>query len=795
MNLAEWFDNRRDAAAERIASMRAAGQPTVARRRTRLDRSTVRDEPPRDRLLWIGVDVAAALALLVLVTLAWLPTYGGGWVWVASMGGGVIGAAVAVLATSRRWDALKTAGAAAAAYLLLGTPLAMPSAGIGYVIPSGRSLVGLLTGPVTAWKGMLTVQPPIGETGALLVPVLLVGIASVLASVTIGLRSGRPVLAWLPMVAAMALAFALGVSTSYAPARVGVAAVVLVLLWVAYRRTQQRSTLLLGSHGPRWSGVVTGALVLALVAGGVTLARPLLEPARERSTIRELVRQPLDIQRYPSPLQSFRRNVTDFKTEVMLTAAGAPSGTRIRVATMDAYDGYTYNVSNSTAPGADSGSFRRIGARVVDDTPGTEIPVSVTVGRYEGVWVPTVGQTLRVEFTGEGGVALADGFYYNQASGTGLEPGGVRAGATYALTALIPTPRTRDQIQQAGSSTVALPPADPLPDVVRDRAAAWSALAPTGGGALAQAFTDQLRKGYYSHGQATEVTSRPGHSIARIETLLHDTGQMVGDEEQYAVALALLCRAAGLSARVAYGYLTTSADGVVRGENVTAWTEVNLSGLGWVTFDPTPPKDRTLKEIKEEPQSAPRPQVINPPPPPDKPEPLDPDNKQDASAAQMQQKPPPIDWRLIGTVALVGGVPLLFVVVPIALVVGLKMRRRRLRMTDADLGRRVAGGWAELLDRARDLGTTPAVGGTRTEQAEQLVGAFPRVTETADPRILARQADMTVFSPDGITPGQAQTYWSTVDQAVGGLNRSVSLGRRLRAMLSVRSFRRPRAPH
>ena len=49
---------------------------------------------------------------------------------------------------------------------------------------------------------------------------------------------------------------------------------------------------------------------------------------------------------------------------------------------------------------------------------------------------------------------------------------------------------------------------------------------------------------------------------------------------------------------------------------------------------------------------------------------------------------------------------------------------------------------------------------------------------------------MSVFSPDQITPGQAQTYWSSVDAAVEGLNRSVGFWRRLGATLSLRSFRR-----
>jgi len=120
-------------------------------------------------------------------------------------------------------------------------------------------------------------------------------------------------------------------------------------------------------------------------------------------------------------------------------------------------------------------------------------------------------------------------------------------------------------------------------------------------------------------------------------------------------------------------------------------------------------------------------------------------------------------------VAAVGGIPLIFIVLPIAVVIGLKMRRRRTRMSSDNLVSRVAGGWAEIIDRARDLGKSPTPSATRTEQAELLVSLYSRLTEKADPRILARQADMTVFAPDTITPGQASTYWATVDDAVGGL--------------------------
>ncbi len=590
------------------------------------------------------------------------------------------------------------------------------------------------------------------------------------------------------------MASLLGVSTTYEPVAVGLATLFVVTVWTTYRRAQQRGSLVIGGSIVRWPQLLAGAVVIALVSALVVAARPILESTDARHTVRELVAQPLDVQRYPSPLQGFRLNLTDNKATTLFTITGVPVGTRIRIASMDGYDGYTYTVSNSTAPGADSGTFRRIGARVIDDTRGTQATVSVTLKDLTGVWVPTVGQTLQISFVGPRGVALDDAFHYNQNSGTGLVTAGVERRRHVLGRGGPAQPAHEAADHDRGLRSDQPPRGDGHPGRVRELATKWAATAGgSNAGALIQAYVDQLKLGYYSHGiDPDETASWAGHNAGRITDLLHNTEQMVGDEEQYSVALALLARAAGIPARVGYGYQLSSADGQVRGSDVTAWTEVYLQGYGWVVFDPTPSKDRKLKTLTTEPQSVPRPQVENPPPPPQKPGSLDQDTTPPGTASDPIDEKFKIPWAVIGTFAAVGGIPLLFIVMPIALVIALKMRRRRTRMNQASLVGKVAGGWAEIVDRARDLGRSPTPSATRTEQAEQLLAAFGRVTEKADPRILARQADMTVFSPDTITPGQASTYWATVDDAVGGLNRSVSVLQRIRGSLSVRSFRRYR---
>ena len=277
---------------------------------------------------------------------------------------------------------------------------------------------------------------------------------------------------------------------------------------------------------------------------------------------------------------------------------------------------------------------------------------------------------------------------------------------------------------------------------------------------------------------------------------------MVGDGEQYAAAMALMAREMGLPARVVLGFVPEpGADGgpqdgpvQVTGKDVQAWVEVAFQGYGWVPFDPTPPPEQTPQQEDQEKPSEPNPQVVQPPPPPpaavtppdedtEQPQTDDPDEQEDANA---------LFWR-IARVAGIVSIPLLVLASPLLVIVALKARRRRRRRRSPDPVARVAGGWDEVLDTARDLRRPAGAFATRNESAHALAASFadgPGGALVAT-RVgaLARTADHAVFSAGEPSAAHATAYWSDVQETVDAMGRSVGWRRRARARVSTASLK------
>ncbi len=267
---------------------------------------------------------------------------------------------------------------------------------------------------------------------------------------------------------------------------------------------------------------------------------------------------------------------------------------------------------------------------------------------------------------------------------------------------------------------------------------------------------------------------------------------MVGDQEQYAVAMALMARSLGMPARVVMGFKPPAYGPTVdiTGRSVTAWVEIPFDGVGWVAFDPTPDEAKVPQQ-KDDKQAATQPKNrLQPPPPPPDSKKAETQSVKDADQDDQQQEdkkdddlPPPASATHWGRWVLIGASPLVLLL-PLALILGLKLNRRRRRRSGPPAAR-IAGGWSQILDTATDLGHPPVPGATRAETAAAIDTSFGGATA-----VLARTADSRVWAPEVIDPADADRFWTEVDAAVLGMGSSRGLLRRLRARVSIASLRR-----
>lgn len=563
-------------------------------------------ELPRGQLAWQVGDALALLALLALVALAFYPVYETAWLFVSVMGFGAVGIGIAIVAARRQLGVGAVTGLTVASWFVFGSLLTMPSSALLWVLPTPRTLFGLLVGPVTAWRDMLTLAPPIGETFNLLTVPGLVGLLAGLGGMLISLRTRRAMLAWLPPSIGYLVGAVVGSQVGYRPFLVGAGFFVLVLVWTSYRRAVAREQLA-GTPGRlRPMRAVLGVGTLAIAALVAALAVPLVADA-PRLSARAAMEPPIDVEQYASPLQGFRANITQYRETTLFEVAGAREGEIIRIATLDSYDGLSYRVSTLDDTAVEATTFTRVGQWIADDTPGEDFTLAVTVRGYSGVWVPTLGRTTRIAFAGERAIALGENFFYNRSSGTGLSVAGLREGDSYELGARVAPRPPDDKISRAGAGTYQLPELAGVPDELRNLAHAWGdGVGPAGQVALI--LEENLRQGFFSHGQDDEARSLSGHSERRLINLVREPARMVGDDEQYSVAMALMARELGIPARVIYGYRVGATHAIV-GDQVGAWAELYLDDLGWVTFDPTPPQDRVLDEDENPQPPQPQPYI------------------------------------------------------------------------------------------------------------------------------------------------------------------------------------------
>ncbi|HXH33403.1 MAG TPA: transglutaminase domain-containing protein [Plantibacter sp.] len=732
------------------------------------------------------IDLAVVFVLAGLGLLGFGAALSGSGFLLAGLGGLLLGLAVGVASHALRLNAILTGLSTVLVFFLFGSALAMPAAATFAVLPNLRTLGGISVGAVFGWKDFVTLQTPLSAPAYIMtlpyVAGLLIGVVSaVLAVRWLPRRPQVAVRCAVVLVGPIVLysvAVLLGTSTPFLAAVRGIAFALIALLWLGWRPSAGRGENAAASTTAvlRRKKLVGTALLAAfaiVVGGGAAIVA---SPSTDsRFVLREVVTPPFDPLEYPSPLAGFRQYTKDLAETKLFTATGLEPGDRIRLAAMDSYDGRLWTVSGPSTATDGSGAFELVGDHFPQPrlmTEGGERRVAIDITGYDDIWVPGVGYPRSLSLDGEAAERSED-VRYNAESGAVVITTGLGSGDGYTEQTATQAVPGDTVLATTPTAAVGLPPVTNIPDIVVAKASELVGTETTPMGQL-RAIEQTLRTtGFLSHGLASDSTpSRAGHGADRMAELFTRT-PMVGDEEQYASAFALMARSLGYPARVVMGFAPEVTEGQssvdVIGDDVTAWVEVPFEGYGWVAFSPTPDETEIPQDQDPKPKTEPQPQVRQPP----RSDNLDDsllteasiDDGDDDDKDNQFIVPEWVWW-----VTIIVGVPLSLYFIPLLAIAAAKRRRAGRRRTGPG-DRRAAGAWDELVDRYAELGYTVPDVATRRATAAALSAQDP--AGDAALGSLATTTDDAVFSGREIGDADADELWrrseTEADRADGAL--------------------------
>lgn len=735
--------------------------------------------------------VAGAWQLLLPGVVAFQPTFGGVSGYLVPLVGVTAGAGIALAAVGLGWSLALWALALLGAYFLLGGPLVLPDSAFFGVLPSLETLRELAVLIAFGWRDLLTVATPAGDFAGPGAAPLLAGLLAGTVGVGLARRTRAVFSPLLVPVAWLAFAIAFGVRTAPTAAWLGAVTGAGMLAWMTSHRMAAHRSASAQFLVRRETGLsratikmISAAVVIALAAGIAVAVNVAAEERVNRQVLRDDIEPPLNLHEFPSPLMKYRLYELTQKKDVLFEVLGMPEGARLRVAVMDTFDGNVFTVS------PEAGRFLRSGRDLPLDTEGEPREVRVSAVGYDDVWLPSAGRDSRLVFDGPSAKAQAQGLYVNRGTGQALTTARFGEGSvlTGQMVPVVPhTAEQRESFVKAGVGRAPLAEVSQVPDVLISLATEWTAEATSSYEQLSVIEAKLRDEGFYSDG--SDGKSRSGHNRERLATMFTAT-QWIGDDEQYATAMALMAHQLGIPVRVVMGFHPLEGPAPTDVWNVTGteahvWVEANLDGPGWVAFDPTPDRNKAPRTDVPEPKPKPKPQVDPPPNPPERlpDEPLI--AEEDAvNVDEDDQDRASLMWALLVAGIIVAGLAVLSL--PFVVILALKNRRATRRRTLGAPSDQLAGAWDEVVDRARDIGYQAPSTITRREAATGLQNAYPDV-EVAP---LAAQIDAGIFGPIAPSDDDRDAAWAVVPEAKKALLAQVPWFKRWPALVSLRSLRR-----
>ncbi len=448
----------------------------------------------------------------------------------------------------------------------------------------------------------------------------------------------------------------------------------------------------------------------------------------------------------------------------------------LRAVALDEYGDNGWHMSN--LDGEESIADDATLAPLPRDEASREVQARVTVLGHDDQFLPVGYAPQQVDVAGDDDQA----WRFDQAGTTIYGRDVTTGGTTYQFSAEQPEPSVEDL--EAAPELAADDPMlryTELPVVatsVTDLAANLTADAGTPYDrvrAVLSHFTDPANRFVYSLSTAPGTTGDDLVDFLRLKR---------GYCEQYAGAMAVLVRAAGVPARVVLGYTPgqVQEDGsrLVTTDDAHAWVEAWFAGLGWIPFDPTPIAADRAVTLPWAPRTVIPADTTAEPTAPDAGLPvpagptatIDRDDQYVPIDAEALQG----DRSLTAWFAGAGGAVVLLALLAAPGV--LRRRTRRRRLADGSAGAL----WEELLATAADLGVDlPATSTTRQvarDLAERLAGSEPAAVPAV--RSLALAQERAVYGrPTGTGPDpESATALRTVRRA---LLRRATRAQRLRA--------------
>jgi hypothetical protein len=748
-------------------------------------------------------DVAVLLVLVLLGVIGFEPSFGGYGFLVAGLGGLALGSATGILAAMFRLNVLLTVLAAVVGYFVFGSALAVQGQAIAGFLPSLQSLASLAIGSVYGWADIVTLRTPIGAPEYIAVVPYFAAWIVALVSTSLATRwiAQKPRTAWrfgIALIGPVVLYVAgilIGTDEPYEAGLRGVVFAILALIWLGWRRPNAATVAPGGANRLRnrklaGTAIIVGGAVLLGGGAGFWLA-----PANdERFVLRDEIEPPFDPLQYPSPLSGFRHYTKQVTDEQLFTVSGLQPGDVVRLATLDSFTGKLWTVTGPETATNGSGSFALVGREIPAQkfvTPEVRSDVTVTIDTYDDVWLPSVGYLTDLEFTGGDAENESDNLRYNNATGTAVLTSGLKQGDSYTLSAIEQRVLTPADLEEARTASIELPPVTGIPDLATSKAQEFAGTATTPAAQLQAIQLSLTENGFLSHGRASDSTpSRAGHGADRV-TELFSRLQMIGDQEQYASAFALMARSLGYPARVVMGFAPEISGEepsiTVTGDDVTAWVEVAFDGIGWVAYNPTPDETDIPQAQVPKPQSEPQPQVRQPP----RSESDEDDLLTPVELEESDEDDNGDPFVLPGWVLAIGLsllIPAAIIFIPLIIVSAIKVRRARKRR-EAERGPdQVAGAWQEMLDQYSELGFDVPKRSTRLMIAERLEAQLAE--HPVRLRSLAAAADEAVFDGQDVDPERSEKVWNEALAATAVAREAVTRARRILSLYRIRRHRK-----